>query len=29
VGAMYTTWEDRYGAMTAWARRAWGSGRRP
>lgn len=24
VGAMYTTWEDRYGAMDAWARRAWG-----
>ncbi|MFH1567091.1 MAG: carbohydrate binding domain-containing protein [Gemmatimonadota bacterium] len=24
VGAMYTTWEDRYGAMEAWATRAWG-----
>lgn len=24
VGAMYTTWEDRYDAMDAWARRAWG-----
>ncbi|HSV72288.1 MAG TPA: carbohydrate binding domain-containing protein [Chthonomonadales bacterium] len=24
VGAMYTTWEDRYDAMEAWARRAWG-----
>jgi hypothetical protein len=24
VGAMYTTWEDRYGAMDAWAKRAWG-----
>lgn len=23
VGAMYTTWEDRYDAMDAWARRAW------
>jgi hypothetical protein len=23
VGAMYTTWEDRYEAMDAWARRAW------
>ena len=25
VGAMYTTWEDRYAAMDAWAHRAWGS----
>ena len=25
VGAMYTTWEDRYGAMTPWAKRAWGN----
>ena len=24
VGAMYTTWEDRYDAMDAWAKRAWG-----
>ncbi|MCC7261695.1 MAG: carbohydrate binding domain-containing protein [Candidatus Latescibacteria bacterium] len=24
VGAMYTTWEDRYGAMEVWARKAWG-----
>ncbi|MEI6500850.1 MAG: hypothetical protein WCP21_07465 [Armatimonadota bacterium] len=23
VGAMYTTWEDKYGAMEAWAKRAW------
>lgn len=23
VGAMYTTWEDKYDAMEAWARRAW------
>ncbi len=27
VGAMYTTWEDKYGAMDAWAKRAWGSRR--
>lgn len=27
VGAMYTTWEDRYEAMDAWARRAWGAQR--
>ncbi len=26
-GAMYTTWEDKYGAMGAWAKRAWGSAR--
>ena len=26
VGAMYTTWEDKYGAMDAWAKRAWGDG---
>jgi len=25
VGAMYTTWEDKYGAMTPWARKAWGT----
>jgi hypothetical protein len=24
VGAMYTTWEDRYDAMDAWALKAWG-----
>lgn len=24
VGAMYTTWEDKYGAMEAWAGKAWG-----
>jgi hypothetical protein len=24
VGAMYTTWEDKYDAMEAWAKRAWG-----
>lgn len=24
VGAMYTTWEDRYDAMERWAQRAWG-----
>ncbi len=24
VGAMYTTWEDRYGAMEVWAKKAWG-----
>jgi hypothetical protein len=23
-GAMYTTWEDKYDAMDAWARKAWG-----
>ncbi|NLH99234.1 MAG: hypothetical protein GX446_07050 [Chthonomonadales bacterium] len=26
VGAMYTTWEDKYDAMEAWAKRAWGGG---
>ena len=25
VGAMYTTWQDKYGAMQAWAQRAWGN----
>jgi hypothetical protein len=25
VGAMYTTWEDKYGAMNTWAARAWGT----
>jgi len=24
VGAMYTTWEDKYDAMDTWAQRAWG-----
>ncbi len=24
VGAMYTTWEDKYGAMHSWAQKAWG-----
>jgi hypothetical protein len=24
VGAMYTTWEDKFDAMEAWAKRAWG-----
>jgi hypothetical protein len=24
VGAMYTTWEDKYGAMDVWAMKAWG-----
>jgi len=26
VGAMYTTWEDRYAAMDVWAQQAWGGG---
>lgn len=26
VGAMYTTWEDKYDAMDTWAKRAWGGG---
>jgi hypothetical protein len=26
VGAMYTTWEDKYDAMDAWAKRTWGNG---
>jgi hypothetical protein len=25
IGAMYTTWEDKYGAMGVWARKAWGT----
>ena len=25
VGAMYTTWEDKYGALTPWAKKAWGA----
>lgn len=25
VGAMYTTWENKYGAMSAWAKQAWGT----
>ena len=24
VGAMYTTWQDKYDAMEVWAKRAWG-----
>jgi hypothetical protein len=24
VGAMFTTWEDKYGPMQAWAQKAWG-----
>jgi hypothetical protein len=27
VGAMYTTWEDKYDAIDAWAGKAWGGGR--
>jgi len=27
VGAMYTTWEDKYDAMDVWAQKAWGGGR--
>ncbi len=27
VGAMYTTWEDRYAAMDTWAARTWGGGK--
>ena len=26
VGAMYTTWQSKYGAMEAWAKAAWGGG---
>ena len=26
VGAMYTTWENRYDAMDRWAEKAWGGG---
>jgi len=26
VGAMYTTWEDKYGAMETWAKKAWNHG---
>ena len=25
VGAMYTTWENKYAAMPAWAKQAWGT----
>lgn len=25
TGAMYTTWQDKYGAMEAWAEEAWGA----
>jgi hypothetical protein len=24
---MYTTWEDKYDAMDAWAKKAWGAGK--
>jgi hypothetical protein len=24
VGAMYTTWQDKYDAMEVWAEKAWG-----
>ncbi len=24
IGAMYTTWQDQYGALDAWAAKAWG-----
>ena len=27
VGAMYTTWEDKYDALTPWAKKAWGTSR--
>jgi hypothetical protein len=27
VGAMYTTWEDKYEAMDAWAEKAWSGGK--
>ncbi|MCC6444089.1 MAG: carbohydrate binding domain-containing protein [Armatimonadetes bacterium] len=27
VGAMYTTWEDKYDAMDTWAQKAWGGGK--
>ncbi len=27
VGAMYTTWEDKYDAMDVWAQKAWGGGK--
>ena len=26
AGAMYTTWQDKYDAMEAWAEKAWGGG---
>jgi len=26
AGAMYTTWEDKYDGMDAWAQKAWGTG---
>jgi len=25
IGAMYTTWEDKYNAMDVWAQKTWGS----
>lgn len=27
IGAMYTTWEDKYEAMETWASKAWGGGK--
>ena len=27
AGAMYTTWEDKYGALQPWAQKAWGGSR--
>ncbi|MEP6756872.1 MAG: carbohydrate binding domain-containing protein [Chthonomonadales bacterium] len=27
VGSMYTTWEDKYGSMAPWAKKAWGATR--
>ncbi len=29
VGAMYTTWENKYGAMDTWAQKAWGKEGKP
>jgi hypothetical protein len=26
TGAMYTSWEEKFDAMEAWAEKAWGSG---
>ena len=26
IGAMYTTWQDKYAALEAWAKQAWGEG---
>jgi hypothetical protein len=27
IGAMYTTWHNKYGAMDVWAEKAWGDGK--